>query len=156
MSQGAQFRQIGEQRGGQHGADAGNAGQQFLFFAPDGTPPNGRGQVRFDMPQFPFEPGDMSPQTLAGCRRRGEEPIFLGGQHLDELPSSGQHGSQGARLRIRQEPQRQPHDLGKLGEGLGIEGIGLRQPPTGLGEVAHLTGIDDDHRQACGGERTGE
>ena len=55
MSQGAQFRQIGEQRRGQHGADAGNAAQQFLFFAPDGTPPNGRGQVRFDMPQLPFE-----------------------------------------------------------------------------------------------------
>ena len=48
------------------------------------------------------------------------------------------------------------HHLGELCEHLSIEGIGLGQVPTRFGEVAHLTGIDDDHGQAGGGERTRE
>ena len=48
MGQGTQFREIGEPRGGQHGADARDAAQQLLFFALDWTPANGRGQGRFD------------------------------------------------------------------------------------------------------------
>src|SRR5215471_3656522 len=37
-----------------------------------------------------------------------------------------------------------------------VDRIGFRQLPRGLGEIARLPRVDDDHRQACGGQLGGK
>jgi len=102
---------------------------------------NGLCQVGVSVLQFPFKPRDMRPQACADRRRGAQEAILFGRQHLEQLSSSGQQHGQGSGLRIRKRARVEAHDLGELREHLGIECIDLGQVPTGLGEVAHLTGL---------------
>lgn len=75
----------------------------------------------------------------AALRRR----FFSAVRHLAQLPSPGQPRSQRPGLRIRKRSWVGAHNLGELREHLSIEGIDFGQVPTGFGEVAHLTRIDD-------------
>jgi hypothetical protein len=75
MCQRAEFRQMGQQRCGQDGADTGDAAQQLILLTPHWTLLNGIGQIGIGLLQCPFQPGDMCPQIFPdgspGAHRRG-------------------------------------------------------------------------------------
>jgi hypothetical protein len=78
--------------------------------------------------------------------------FFLGHQHVQELAPASEERvellrrltGQGARLRL--------HPLGKEGQDLGIDRIGLGELAGGAREVPDLARIRDDDGQAGGGE----
>ena len=49
--------------------------------------------------------------------------------------------------RVRQRPRLGADPLGEAAPAPGVDGVGLGQPPDGLGEVAHLARIDDHDGQ---------
>ena len=65
--------------------------------------------------------------------RSGIEPLPLGGQHLDKLPTTSQQRRQLLRLCIGQRARRGMDHLSKVGQHLRIEHISL-------GELTHRPG----------------
>ncbi len=152
----ARFRKTRQQGRSHHGAYARHTLQEIVLVPPRGAVANRFRQRRVGVLELPFKPGNMSPDALADRRGCAQEAILFGRQHLDHLPSPGQQRGQCPCLRIRKRSWLGAHHLRKLRQHLGIQGIGLRQPPTGFGKVPYLSGIDDDYRQAGGGKRTRE
>ena len=83
------------------------------------------------------------------------QPVLLGRMHLDHLATPGEHRDQVGGLGIRQRAWGWLDRGREVGQHLGIERIGLGEPPRGLGEVAHLARIDHGHGQPRGAERAG-
>jgi hypothetical protein len=83
------------------------------------------------------------------------QTLLFGIDHDDELaPPCHQFGEPDREI-IRQWPGRRAHRLGEVGDHSGVDRIGLGQPADGAGELAHLTRIDDGHRQTGFDERGG-
>src|SRR2546425_680586 len=106
--QGAEFRQIRQQRRRHHRPHAGCAPQERILLAPHGTLPNRVGQVAVRVAQFPLEPGDVRAQTLAHRLGGTPQAVLLRRQHLDELPAACQDGRQRLGLLIRRGAQHRP------------------------------------------------
>ena len=97
--------------------------------------------------QLRFQPGEVALNLRLHRGQSGIEALPLGGQHLDELPSTGQQGRQFLRLRVGQRTRGRVDHLGEARQDLRIEHVGLGQLAHCPGEVAHLAGIDHRHRQ---------
>ncbi len=141
VRQGSQLRQFRQQGSRDDGANAGDALQQLVMFPPDRAGLDRRGQVLIELRQVLLEPLDVLLNVSAHPARRTALPIFLRREHLDELAAPRNQGRQLLRTRIRQRAARGPHRFRKLGQDLGIEGIGLRQTPGGPSEVPHFSGF---------------
>jgi hypothetical protein len=147
-AQSAQFRKVGQEGDGHHPADAGDATQQVVLFSPEGALPQGAFQVIIQISQLLLQPADMVLNSLAhGFRSSGPPPILLRSKHLDHLVAPGQEGGQFLGLNIRQRIWRGSHRLRKVGQGLGIQPVGLGQPASSPGEVSNLAGIDHGQGQ---------
>jgi hypothetical protein len=73
-------------------------------------------------------------------------PVCLYADHLDDLaPSGGEFGNRCC-LGVRDRPGFGPDALSEKGDALGIEPVGLGEPPGGSGEVADLARVDDCKR----------
>jgi hypothetical protein len=84
-------------------------------------------QARLEMPELLLPGRDLADQPLAE------------GQHLGELARGG----------VRRRRRRRPGKRAVTGDHLGIDPVGLGQPPARLGKVAHPLGVDDRDRQAA-------
>ena len=138
VRQRAQLREIGQQRCGQDRPDAGDAAQQLVFLAPDGTLANGLGQLRVRLLQGAFEPADMGAQILADGGPCAPQPVLLRRQHLDELTATSNQGGQGVGLLVGQRAGLRSYHLCKVRQHLGIQRIRLGQLPGGFGKIPHL------------------
>lgn len=103
-------------------------------------------------PCVPLEPGNVRAQALAHRLAGSPQTALLRRQHLDELPATHQDRRECLGLLIRQGPRLRSHDLGKVRQRLGVQRIGFGEPPSGFGEVAHLSRIDNDDRHPGGGQ----
>jgi hypothetical protein len=81
------------------------------------------------------------------------QTVFLGRQHLDELPAAGQQCAHVLRLLIGQCARCGVNGLGEMGQNLRVELVGLGELAGGLGKLAHLARIDHGDRQTRHRER---
>jgi hypothetical protein len=81
--------------------------------------------------------------------------IALRRDHRHELPPACvQRGERGP-LRVDLDTRLRPHGVGKAGDDLSVEAIGLGEPPRAAGKVADLPRVDDRHRVPGIGEKLG-
>ena len=127
--------------------------QQIILGSPQGTLLEVLAQFLIQPLQPSLQPGDV--RRNVGLDRGGRlpTPILFGREHLHQLTPAGDQCAQRLRRLIGQRPQGRAHPLGKQGQDLGVEPIGLGQPAQGLGEVPHLAGIHRDSRQRRGAQR---
>jgi hypothetical protein len=71
--------------------------------------------------------------------------MLLSRPHGDALPPSGEQRAQVLRLRVGHWAGCGAHRLGKVRQSTGVEGLGFRSRPGGLGKIADLPGGDDSH-----------
>jgi hypothetical protein len=81
--------------------------------------------------------------------------VALGGHHLDDLAPPHDQFSQGLGRGVGQRARLGMDAFGEQGDRLGIERVGLGQPPERAGEVADLARVDHRQRQSRSGERRG-
>jgi len=157
LREGAQFREIRQQRGGQDRTDARHTAQQRLLLSPDWTLANGLGQIGISLLQGPFKPRDMGAQILPDGGAGTHQAVFFSCQHLDELLPARHQRGQGLSLLVGQRPQFWPNHFGEPSQHVSINGVGLGQLSGGFGKITYLARIDDDHRQPdqhqCTGQR---
>ena len=146
--QGPQFRQLGQHRAAEARPHARHALQQVVLFSPHGTVANRGVEIGIHPTELTGQPLDVRRDPLAERRASLAQPVLLGGEHLDQLPPSRQHGAQGLSGLIRQWARRGAQHFPELGQDLRIERIRLGQPPGGTGKFPDLAGVDDMHRQA--------
>ena len=77
---------------------------------------------------------------------RPAQPVPLRYQHFHHLSASGIQGVEFLGVGVGQRANGRTDRLGKMGDDLGVQHVGLGPAASGLGEVAHLAGIDH-HRQ---------
>jgi hypothetical protein len=145
VGEAAELGELGEERERDHAPHAGHALQQIIFDPPDGTGLHGGVQVVIRLAEAALEEANVLLQVAPDRRRSHQQAIALGHEHLNQLPPAGEQGVQRLDLRPGQWPRRGPHSLGEEREDLGIDRIGLGELAGGLGEVAHLARIGDDH-----------
>jgi len=141
----AEFGHLGEQGQGGGRANAGDAAQQILPFAPERAGLHGVAQVVVEGGELVVQPGDVRLDTRAHGRQGGIEPVALGRAHADKLTPSGQQGAEFLGLGVRERAWRRLHDLGEAREQLGVQGVGLGQLADGAGEIAHLARVNHRH-----------
>ena len=73
--------------------------------------------------------------------------IFLRRKHRHHLTPTGQDGFQGLCPLIGQGPHRGLDCLAKPYQNLGVQTVRLGQLASSLGEISHLAGINNHHRQ---------
>jgi len=150
--EGAELGQLGQQRARADRPDARHGAQQLLLGAPDGARLHRLAQVAPDRVQRLLEPAQVGVDPLAQDGIGHVAPVAFGDQHLEQLPPARHQRRQAARRLVRQGPHRRPDGLGEAGDRFGVEAVGLRQPPRGAREGAHLAGIDDRDRQPGRGQ----
>lgn len=138
-----QLWQIRQQCGLQDRADAGHAPQQLLLSAPEGTLPNGLGQISVRLVEHSFQPGDVGRQLLVDHRTGTGQAVLLRLEHLNELAAPRHQGHQFLRVSIRLRAGLRPHHVCKVGQHLRIARIRLRQLPDGFRAVPDLARIDE-------------
>ena len=152
----AELGQLGDQGAGDDIADARNALQQILLSAPDGAGFDQFVDGFVDARPLGFEPFEHGPErALRNAVVGSGQTLLLGIDYDDELAPTRQQFGEPDREVIGQCPRRRAHGLGEVGEHRGVDRIGLGQPADGAGELAHLTRIDDGHRQTGFDERGG-
>ena len=78
--------------------------------------------------------------------------ILLPHQDAHHLPPACQHGAECLGIGVPKRACRWTNGLAEVRQNPGIQPVSLRQLPSGPGEVPHLAGIDDCHRQRCRGQ----
>ena len=147
LGQGRQQREHGDR------PDARHAAQQIRLRLVERARCHGVLQIAVHIGEPFLEPADVLGE-IALHRAAGEaEAILLGGEHVDDLPTAGEQAFEQLGRFIRQGAGRGPHPLCEVGEHAGIERVGLRQLPHGLGEVAHLPRVHDGDGEPVLGER---
>src|SRR5262249_37468045 len=82
---------------------------------------------------------------------RGVPLVLLHGQHVYQLPAAVAQFAEIQDFLGFQGPHRRGRHLREVGDDASIDGVGLGQVVVhGLGEVAYLTGVDDDGGKAHG------
>lgn len=74
------------------------------------------------------------------------EPVAFGVEHLEHLATARQYGIERAGRIIGERPWVGMHPLGKKGEGVGIDTVGLRDLACRTREVADLTWVGNHQR----------
>jgi hypothetical protein len=135
-----------------HRPDARHRAQQLLLGPPDGALMHGPVQLALDLGQGFRQPAEVGVDPGVQGGIGGLAPVALGGEHLERLPPARHQRPQAAGGLARQGPHRRPDRLGEAGDRLGVEPVGLGQPPHRAGEGAHLARVDDRDRQAGRGQ----
>jgi len=148
----AQLGQAAQQRGGHHGADAQDAREDLFLLAPDGAVLDEVVDIVVDPFETFLEPGDVAPDVLLGPRRGHPEAIFLGADHLDDLPSAVVEVLELLGLQVLEGAQLGADGLGEARDDPGVDGVGFGQQPHGAGKVADLPGVDDHNGQGRQGQ----
>jgi hypothetical protein len=143
MTERPQLRQRREQAGGGGGANAGHRLEEVIAGAPDWARLDLGAQLAIGLAQLLLEPGDMRHDILADGAAGQREPVPLGGQHVHELPPSGDQRLQIGLEVIGQRSRRRLDPRAKGGEDRRIDRIGLFQEAERLGKIADLSGIDN-------------
>jgi hypothetical protein len=99
--------------------------------------------------EFFFQPADVGRDTLSDGFRSAIEPVTLGHDHGAELAASSDQIFELAASWVRQSTDRGANHLGKVGQDIGIDAIGLGQLARGSGKVSDLTGVDDGQSKLC-------
>src|SRR5215208_1150301 len=82
-------------------------------------------------------------------RRPPGSTVFENGvEDREQLPAAGHYGLQSADLLIGKGLRSGPYDLAEARQDRSVDPIGLGEGPRSPGEVTHLTGIDNHHRQS--------
>ena len=84
------------------------------------------------------------------------QPVGLHADHLDHLAAAGDQLGERLAVGIGERAGFGTDALGEERDGVGIQRIGLGEPPGRAGEVTDLARIDHGQRQACAGERGGD
>ena len=80
----------------------------------------------------------------------GPKPVLLRHQDGYHLASADNQRVENLGLGVPQWTNGWTNGVGEVGQYGRVEGIGLRQRPSGLGKVSHLAWIDYDYGQRCG------
>jgi hypothetical protein len=106
----AELGQLGEEREGDHPADAGHALEQIVLDLPERTRLHRGVQVVIRLTESALEEADVLLEIAPNRRPGDEEAVALGGEHLDQLPASGEERVErldrvlGERTRLRSPP----------------------------------------------------
>ena len=103
--QAAKLRQLGQHSAANDGPDAGHTLEQIFLLTPDGTLVNRLVKVLIVPLQFRFEPMDVRLNAFVHSSRSSTQPVFFGGQHLGDLASATDQGTQFQGHLIRQGAQ---------------------------------------------------
>lgn len=98
-------------------------------------------------------PRDMGLDIRVEAARRTPEAVLLRRPHGHELPPPGKKRTQSLGLRVGNRAGRGVDRPRKVGQGAGIEGIGLRQLAGGLRNITDLARIGHHDRQGGGSQR---
>jgi hypothetical protein len=137
----AEFGQLRQQRGGQHGSHPWDAPQQVVVLSPHRTLMNGVSTVAVCLRHFALEPGDVGTQALAHRRAGRPKPVLLCREPLDALPAACQNRRQRLSLLIGQGPRLRSHDLSEVCQRLGVQHIGLGQLSRRIRKVPTCRGL---------------
>ena len=143
----AQFRQLGDERGGEHLADARGALQGVCELFPLIVGVDVIADLAIEFGDLFFERGDDGVDGVqSGLAGGGASAVDLFGPALDELPAAGDQGGEFA-LDLQaffKEPGR--GELSETRQQMGVDGVCFGQDAQALGEVADVAGIDQSHR----------
>jgi hypothetical protein len=98
-------------------------------------------QVIVHLPESALEEADVLLEIAADRSAGQGQAVLLSGEHLDELPASGEERLEGGERVVGQRAGLWPHALGEEGEHLGIEGIGLGELAGGLAKSRTWRGL---------------
>src|SRR5215218_9971315 len=149
--------QLCKQSAGQDRTDAGNALEKGLVLLEGGACLDGLVEVAVGAGELLLEPLDVRSDTLLERLGSHLQTIVLGGEHREDLASSGEYVLQELGFLVGDDARGGSDSGGEAGEDEGVYLVGFGEPPRGLGEVASLAGIDDGHgdpggRDGGGGE----
>lgn len=149
----AEFGQLGDQRVGGDPADAGNGGEQVLGSSPDRRATHLVVDLAVDDGERGFERLEGAGDALEHLgAARGALPVAFHTDHLDHLAPAGYHLRKALRRLARQRPRLGADRLSEVGDQLGVEPVGLGEPPGGAREGSHLGRIDHRQRQPGPGD----
>ena len=80
------------------------------------------------------------------------EPIGLHADHFHHLTAAGDQFGQGLAVGVGDRAWFGTDAFSEQGDDLGIERVGLGEPPGGTGEIPDLARIDDGERQTGAGQ----
>jgi hypothetical protein len=100
-----------------------------------------------------LEPADVLGDVTAHGVLSVGESVFLSREHFQQLATTGEQGIEHPGLLVGQRSHRGTDPFGEQGKEEGVHAVGLGELPGGLGEVAHLSGIGDNHGEAGRSER---
>jgi len=94
---------------------------------PDRTLPDGFPELPIDVFEALLDPGDVFLDARVDGLRGSSQTVFLGGEHLYQLPPTGNEGAELGCLLVLERSHLGAYCLGEAGQNPGIDGIGLRQ-----------------------------
>jgi hypothetical protein len=125
LGQSAQRRQWRHQGVRADRPHAWDAWPQVVFRAPHRTGADTTPDLRVKVAPFVLQPADVCLDAWVQASGGRTQPVFLGRQHLDELATAPQEGTQLLCLCLRQRPRDRADGLGNVCQRPGIECIGL-------------------------------
>jgi hypothetical protein len=154
---GAELGQLRQERPAKHGAHSGNAPEKSFVRLEGGAAFDDLVEVAVRARKLLLEPPyvgfDASADGFGGAR---SETVFLGGCHLDDLPSSGEDLLELPGFLVGDGPRDGADGLSEVGENESVQGVGLGQSTGGFGEVPRLAGVDHEEGDPGGGQGRGE
>jgi len=124
---------------------------------PDRRAPDGVVDVAIERGELRLQRGQRGIQRVLDTRIAGLlQPVGLHADHLHHLATTADEIREAAAVGVGQRARFGADALGEQRDDLGVERVGLGQPPDGAGERADLPGIDHGQRQTGTGERCGD
>ena len=147
--QGSRLRQLGNQRAAQDRSHARHTLQQVVPFSPDRGRLNVVSQLLLDRGYLAVQLREVLADLLLDPVGGIGQPILLHNPHLNELPSATDQGTECLSGRIGQVPRGWPDRVGKAGQHLSLNRIGLGEPARRFGNIADLTRVHHGHGQSA-------
>src|SRR5215216_4722972 len=152
----AELGQFGKERPAKHGTHPGDAPQESFVLFEGGTVLDGLIEVTIRAGKLLLKPSyvgfDAPADSFGGAR---PEAIFLGGHHLDDLPSSGEDLLKLPGFCIGDGSRGGTDSLREVSEDESVKSVGLGQLPGSFGEVPRLARVDHEEGHSRGGQSRG-
>lgn len=149
-AQGAQCWQGEHERPRTYGSDPGHTAEERLALTPHRTRTPCRIQGVLQGRQAVIAPRTLGLDVRVETRRGTPQAVLLRRPHAHALPPPGEKRTQVLRLRLRHWAGFGANRLRTMGQGTGVQGIGLGQLAGGLGKIAGLPwGDHDDGQSRC-------
>ena len=147
----AEFREIGQQRGAGHRADARCTLQEFVFVLPVIVVADAFGQFRIELLNL-FRQRLKNLVNALECELGpcGALAVFLHRLQLDQLPAAGDQILDFLLIFRGRREEPRPNLFPKLSQDGGIQAVGLGQATRGSGEVTHLSRVGHRHGETSG------